>query len=157
MNVCVSFLRDGPGVTHRAKTTRPYIRSTVIPVAVAHAIRRPLASASPATRLMASPSARKLPLAPLNRPLTITPHAYISATRHFRASRSPIVAPTLISQMTLQVPVAIYGPPFRHRACVRYSIIRRFYCTYDSHGTARMAPNPGTVLKSRYLAPSGED
>ena len=49
--------------------------------------------------------------------------------------------------MTLQVPVAIYGPPFRHRACIRYSIIWRVSCTYGTHGTVRMPPNPGTLLK----------
>jgi len=52
--------------------------------------------------------------------------------------------------MTLQVPVAvaIYGPPFRHRACIRYSIIWRVRCTYDTHGTVRMGIRHQTLVPS---------
>jgi hypothetical protein len=82
-------------------------------VSLASAIRRTLFVGIPRPRLIASPSAQMAA-----RPsLTFTPQTYMP--RHFRASRSPIVAPTRISQMTLGFSRYSWTV-FRRRLCVRF-------------------------------------
>lgn len=137
--MCVIFPRwSRRCYPQRKDDSAPHPVSTVIPVAVG-----PRQSADPCHRhppqhvSWGFPICAQIAARPSESPVDNYPacmHICHATSELLEAQSS--VAPTLISQMTLRpckVPVAVfYGPPFRHRACIRYSIIRRFYSTYDS-------------------------
>jgi len=86
---------------------------------IVHAICQ-LSHSAPSARLVSLlfPLLRKLPLAPLSPPLTVTPHACFPC--NFRTSRSPIVTPTLISQAAQPDPSITYGLSILRRSCIGY-------------------------------------